>query len=261
MQKINNNAYLVRTVAGFKAAVKDYSGEWVDREVLGWPTSYPSLVTLYNGYTGYDFIGVTTIHVNKLAEIVEDDKVYQQKVNLKMKDKTLHNSSLSVAKVNVPDLKVFGDGDLFRLLSKASSASEGWMKSTKAMQTPIGVIIQVTTQQKNPDGSYSLAEALTTVEGVELCLEGEVPKLVAIGDVTGTSKIWRDKEYPEAFATDKSVPDGTDTHHNICESCTYLSKHSDNSFVCNWAESNTSGVLVSVRDSACSQWLKEDPDE
>jgi len=80
-----------------------------------------------------------------------------------MNEKTLHNSDVSGARVNVPDIKVVGDGDLFQLLCKASSQSEGWMKSTKAMQVPTGIVVQVTTQQRNPDGSYAVAEALTFV--------------------------------------------------------------------------------------------------
>jgi Lon protease-like protein len=38
--------------------------------------------------------------------------------------------------------------------SDVSSKSEGWMKPTKAME--IGCIVQVTTQQRNPDGSYAI---------------------------------------------------------------------------------------------------------
>lgn len=78
-------------------------------------------------------------------------------------EKTLGNTDVNGAKKNVPDLKVFGDGDMFKLLCKASSESEGWMKSTKAMQAGDDVVIQVTTQQRNPDGSYAIAEALTVV--------------------------------------------------------------------------------------------------
>lgn len=80
-----------------------------------------------------------------------------------MKEKTLVNSDVNGARVNVKDIKVFGNGDMFQLLCKASSEEEGWMKSTKAMETPDGVVVQVTTQQRNPDGSYSVAEALTYV--------------------------------------------------------------------------------------------------
>lgn len=83
-----------------------------------------------------------------------------------MTDKTLHNSDVSGARVNVPDIKVVGNGDMFQLLCKASSQSEGWMKSTKAAQTPHGCIVQVTTQQRNADGTYAIAEALTFVPGV-----------------------------------------------------------------------------------------------
>jgi len=83
-------------------------------------------------------------------------------------EKTLHNSDVSGARVNVPDIKVVGNGDMFKLLCKASSANEGWMKSTKAMEVVSGCVIQVTTQQKNPDGSYSIAEALTFVPLVRI---------------------------------------------------------------------------------------------
>lgn len=80
--------------------------------------------------------------------------------------KTLHNSDISGAKVNVKDIQVVGNGDTFQLLCKASSKVEGWMKSTKAMQVADGCLVQVTTQQTNPDGSYVVAEALTYVPGV-----------------------------------------------------------------------------------------------
>lgn len=82
--------------------------------------------------------------------------------------KTLNNTDADGATKNVSDIKFFGDGDTFALVCKASSESEGWMKSTKAMNVPNGAVIQVTTQQRNPDGSYAIAEAVTFVPGVEL---------------------------------------------------------------------------------------------
>ena len=82
--------------------------------------------------------------------------------------KTLHNSEVSGARQNVKDLTVVGNGDMFQLLCKASSDSEGWMKSTKAMQVAGGCLVQVTTQQRNDDGTYAVAEALTYVPGVEV---------------------------------------------------------------------------------------------
>ena len=100
--------------------------------------------------------------------------------------KTLHNSDISGAKKNVKDIKVFGNGDLFQLLCKASSESEGWMKSTKAMQTPHGCVVQVTTQQRNIDLTYSVAEALTFVPGVVISDdENGGRKLVSAGAVPG----------------------------------------------------------------------------
>ena len=82
--------------------------------------------------------------------------------------KTLHNSNISGARKNVKDIKVVGDGDMFKLLCKASSEAEGWMKSTKAMETATGCVVQVTTQQRNKDGSYAVAEALTFVPHVKI---------------------------------------------------------------------------------------------
>ncbi|MEM1372330.1 MAG: hypothetical protein AAGG72_08925 [Pseudomonadota bacterium] len=80
--------------------------------------------------------------------------------------KTLKNTDASGTNLNVPDVIKWGHPDRFQLLCKASSETEGWMKSTKAMSVHGGCIVQVTTQQRNPDGSYALAEAVTFVPGV-----------------------------------------------------------------------------------------------
>lgn len=90
-----------------------------------------------------------------------------------MTTKTLCNSDVSGARKNVPDIEVFGNGDTFQLICKASSESEGWMKSTKAMEiVERGCVVQVTTQQRNIDGSYVVAEALTFVPDVTIVDHG-----------------------------------------------------------------------------------------
>jgi len=79
--------------------------------------------------------------------------------------KSLHNTNANGATKNVKDIQFWGNGDLFQLISKASSESEGWMKSTKAMQIDgVGCVVQVTTQQRNSDGSYAITDAVTFVE-------------------------------------------------------------------------------------------------
>lgn len=86
-----------------------------------------------------------------------------------MEEKTLHNSDVSGARKNVKDIEVVGNGDMFQLLCKASSKAEGWMKSTKACQiNGVGCLVQVTTQQLNADGTYSVAEALTFAPGTRI---------------------------------------------------------------------------------------------
>lgn len=81
-----------------------------------------------------------------------------------MNDKTLGNVGPASAKQNVPDIVTFGDPGSWQCICKASSQAEGWMKSTKAMNLKgLGCLVQVTTQQRNPDGSYSVAEAVCFV--------------------------------------------------------------------------------------------------
>ena len=77
--------------------------------------------------------------------------------------KSMHNTDANGTSKNVKDVVFWGDGDTFKLISKASSESEGWMKSTKAMQCGSDVVVQVTTQQGN-----NIAEALTFVPNVEI---------------------------------------------------------------------------------------------
>jgi len=78
--------------------------------------------------------------------------------------KTLDNTSVEDVKKNVSDVKIVGNGDSFRLLCKASSKEQGWMKSCKAYEIDgVGCIVQVTTQQGD-----NIAEALTFVPGVTI---------------------------------------------------------------------------------------------
>jgi hypothetical protein len=90
-----------------------------------------------------------------------------------MADKTLDVTSIADAQQKVSDIQVVGNGDLFTVLCKASSKSQGWMKSTKAMQLYNGCVVQVTTQQ-----GENVAEALTFV-----------PDVYIVPDVNGGHKL------------------------------------------------------------------------
>lgn len=79
--------------------------------------------------------------------------------NTLVSSKTLNNTTATQAKDQVSDIEFWGDGDTFKLISKASSKKENWMKSTKAMEIEgVGCVIQVTTQQ-----GINIAEALIFV--------------------------------------------------------------------------------------------------
>ncbi len=79
-------------------------------------------------------------------------------------EKTLSNTTANQAKDNVKDIVFWGNGDTFKLISKASSKNEGWMKSSKAMEIEgVGCVVQVTTQQ-----GENVAEAVTFVPKVKI---------------------------------------------------------------------------------------------
>jgi hypothetical protein len=77
--------------------------------------------------------------------------------------KTLNNSEVNEARKQVKDIEIYGNGDTFALLCKASSKEEGWMKSTKVCNLPNGCLVQVSTQQGD-----NIAEAITFVPDVHI---------------------------------------------------------------------------------------------
>ena len=86
--------------------------------------------------------------------------------------KTFNNTDINDAKKQVRDIEFYGRDDKFKLICKASSKNERWMKSTKAMEIPdgdgasYGCVVQVTTQQGD-----NVAEAVCFVPGVRIIEE------------------------------------------------------------------------------------------
>ena len=75
--------------------------------------------------------------------------------------KTLNSSPVNPDHQCISDLETFGNPDAWKLLCKASSKAEGWMKSTKAMDIGAGTLVQVSTQQGD-----QIAEALQYLPAV-----------------------------------------------------------------------------------------------
>lgn len=96
---------------------------------------------------------------------------------------TTYTEEKDLSRVDMTDadesgMQTYGDPGAWKCISKAWNEKEGWMKSTKAMQVgSAGCLVQVTTQQKNPDGSYTLAEAVCFAERVNLTEEAGIAKL------------------------------------------------------------------------------------
>lgn len=85
-----------------------------------------------------------------------------------MVEKTLDVQDMASLAEKVADVVVHGNPGAWVCLCKASSQSQGWMKSTKVMNVHGGCVMQVSTQQRNPDGSYAVAEALTFLPRTKL---------------------------------------------------------------------------------------------
>lgn len=58
-----------------------------------------------------------------------------------MKPKTFSTTDASETGENVPDVQKFGNIDMSKLLRKASSEAEGWMKSIKAIESPVLAVL------------------------------------------------------------------------------------------------------------------------
>ena len=90
------------------------------------------------------------------------------------KEKTLTIKDSTSLKKKISDVEIVGNADLFVLLAKVSSKSEGWMKSTKAMEIEkVGCVVQVTTQQ----GS-NISDSVTFVPGCRITTTFEGNKIL-----------------------------------------------------------------------------------
>jgi len=107
---------------------------------------------------------ISTETKEKSSDIVEEGNLKGEDLG---KDEDLVNIDNNTTRSNVKDVVIWGS-DKLKLIQKASSQAEGWMKSTKAMKVQGGVVLQVTTQQRNPDGSYAIAEAVTFIPGASI---------------------------------------------------------------------------------------------
>lgn len=113
-----------------------------------------------------------------VVKSMNDDVESIDGVKEKIKDRLLSEKPLDVvniedAKSKVSDLVVFGNGDAWELLCKASSKEQGWMKSTKVMEIgKKGIMMQVTTEFRVNGVVTSCAEAIQFLEGVRIQRDG-----------------------------------------------------------------------------------------
>lgn len=151
---LTNSQGMVLNVMGNQTPVN--VGDYIVAHDLGTEYSKIEVVTASDFQSTYSAVSEEDIMTDKAKKAKKEKK----------SGKTLHNSSVSGARDNVRDIQIYGDGDTFKLICKASSEDEGWMKSTKAMEIPgVGCVVQVTTQQGD-----EVAEALAFVPGVRIDL-------------------------------------------------------------------------------------------
>jgi len=80
------------------------------------------------------------------------------------------NKNTEEARVSTSDLEVHGDPDIWECVCKASSEVQGWMKSTKRMETDTGFLYQVSTEHRVNGKVVACAEALCFVMDQEKLL-------------------------------------------------------------------------------------------
>ena len=84
-------------------------------------------------------------------------------------ERSLSNTNTADTAATTSDVVIVGHPDAWRLLAKASSKFQGWMKSTKAMDVRGGIVLQVTTEHRHPDGHVTAcAESVCFVPGVSM---------------------------------------------------------------------------------------------
>jgi hypothetical protein len=66
------------------------------------------------------------------------------------------------------DTKVIGDMDMFEVLSSVQIPKDGFERALLAKQVRGGCLVAATTRQKNPDGGYSISDALAFVPNVTI---------------------------------------------------------------------------------------------
>jgi hypothetical protein len=149
----NNKDLWIKTREGqLMAQVGDFIMKGIEGEF------YPCAESIFK--KTYDEVEETKVDSSASISSLPNYKSFENTMAVK----SLHNTDSNGAKKNVKDIQFWGNGDTFKLISKASSENEGFMKSTKAMEIiGVGCVVQTTTQQRNPDGSYSLTDAVTFV--------------------------------------------------------------------------------------------------
>lgn len=96
----------------------------------------------------------------------------------RVSDRNLHNTSSADAKATTPDIQVHGNPDAWECICKASSQSQGWMKSTKRMRVEGGYIYQSTTEHRSGGLVTACSDSMVFVPDFsQLCHLSELPEV------------------------------------------------------------------------------------
>ncbi len=134
-----------------------------------------------------------------------------------MMSKALDTTNSSEARHHAPDIKFFGNPDAWGLVSKASSASQGWMKSTKRMKVDGGWLYQVTTEFREIVEQISGGVRNTYLGKVTSCAEAltfvpdatdTIAKLTSeIARLTQEAESWKRRAAKHGCDVEKGDPD------------------------------------------------------
>lgn len=110
----------------------------------------------------------------KLAEI--DIDIPNLSKAVRNEDYAIANEAVEDIETTEPAIKFEGNIDTWNLLYKCTNNITYFTDATYVCNVSNGCLVRVTTNQRNPDGSYSLAETVTFVPGNHL-REGKLQRM------------------------------------------------------------------------------------